>query len=322
MKMNETILFVDDEPNVRNAMQRLFSDSEINVVLAADGPEALSVLCSQPVAVMVADHRMPGMSGTELLERARDLSPETVRVMLTAHADLQTALDAINQGEVFRFVLKPWENEHLQAVVEEGLLRYRLILALRDADESTLLSLAQMIELKDAYTRGHCERVADYALRIAAALNLGEDLQSHIRRGSWLHDCGKVGVPESILNFQGPLNSHDLSVVRNHPRWGAEVARKARLPREVVNIILFHHERWDGEGYPHGLQGEQIPLEARIVAIADVYDALTSDRPYQKAMTPNRAASVMHSLAGSQLDARLTDILLATLERDRQERRA
>ncbi|WP_305043737.1 response regulator, partial [Geoalkalibacter sp.] len=129
--MNETILFVDDEPNVRNAMQRLFSDSEINVVLAADGPEALSVLCSQPVAVMVADHRMPGMSGTELLERARDLSPETVRVMLTAHADLQTALDAINQGEVFRFVLKPWENEHLQAVVEEGLLRYRLILALR-----------------------------------------------------------------------------------------------------------------------------------------------------------------------------------------------
>ncbi|MDO3377418.1 HD-GYP domain-containing protein [Geoalkalibacter halelectricus] len=319
--MAETVLFVDDEPNVRAAMQRLFAESDLNVALAADGREALSLICAQPVAVVVADYRMPGMSGTELLERVRDLSPETVRVMLTGYAELQTALDAINLGEVFRFVLKPWENEHLRAVVEEALARYRLVLALRDADESTLLSLAQMIELKDAYTRGHCERVAAYALRIAAALNFDAQRTAHIRRGSWLHDCGKVGVPESILNFQGPLNSYDFNVVRNHPRWGAEVARKARLEREIVNMILFHHERWDGEGYPHGLQGEQIPLEARIVATADVYDALTSDRPYQKAMTPARAASVMHSLAGTQLDPRLTELLLAELAREEKERR-
>ena len=315
--MRETVLFVDDEPHVRSAMQRLFADSDLRVALAADGREALSVMCAEAVAVLVADHRMPGMSGTELLERARDLSPETVRVMLTTNADLQTAIDAINQGEVFRFVLKPWDNENLQAVVEEALTRYRLVVALRDADEGTLLSLAQMIELKDAYTRGHCQRVADYALRIAGALHLDEALLTHIRHGSWLHDCGKVGVPESILNYQGPLNAQDYNVVRNHPRWGADVARKARLAREVVNIILFHHESWNGEGYPYGLQGEQIPLEARIVAIADVFDALTSDRPYQKAMSHSRAATVLRSMSGTQLDARLTELLLADLSRAR-----
>jgi putative nucleotidyltransferase with HDIG domain len=219
-------------------------------------------------------------------------------------------LQAINSGEVFRFLLKPWENQVLRGIIEEGLARHLLFRSMRDAEEGTLLALAQTIELKDRYTRGHCERVAGYARLLAERLALPEDKQRNIKFGSWLHDCGKIGVPESILNFQGPLSPTETETMRNHPRWGAEVANQAHLPGEVVNIILSHHERFDGTGYPHGIAGDQIPLEARIVAIADVYDAILSERPYSQAKAEPEAACILQGLRGGSLDPELVEIFL------------
>jgi putative nucleotidyltransferase with HDIG domain len=170
-----------------------------------------------------------------------------------------------------------------------------------------MLSLVHALELKDPYTRGHSERVASYALSIAQYLGLAEEVLTAIRYASWLHDCGKIGVSENILNSEGPLDEAEIHIIRNHPMWGADVARKARLSDIIVNTILSHHERYDGKGYPSGLQDGEIPFEARIISVADIYDALTTERPYRKAYTPERALEMLISMKGNVLDPQIVD---------------
>jgi len=174
--------------------------------------------------------------------------------------------------------------------------------SLRRADEYSLYSLAQTIELKDPYTKGHCDRVAKYAVALSEAMGLEEEIKGHIKHGSWLHDCGKIGVPEAILNDTGALTDDQMAIVKKHPCWGAEVARLAHLPEAVTNIILYHHERYDGQGYPTGLKGSEIPIEARIVNVADIYDALTSDRSYRGQMTQEEAMEIMKGNKGTYSD--------------------
>jgi len=312
----ERVLFVDDEENILNSVERLFFGSGIRVLKACSAREALSILSREDVAVLVSDNLMPGMKGIELFSKARDMSPDTVRVLMTAYADLETAVDAINRGEVFRFIVKPWEDDLLVTTVLDGIGRYRLVRSLRKADEATLRSLAQAIELKDPYTRGHCDRVARYALMIAAALDLDERMRLDIEHGSWLHDCGKIGVPESILNYPGSLNEEELEIVRKHPVWGADVARQASLSETIVNIILYHHERFGGGGYPTGMAGTDIPLEARIVSVADTFDAITTDRPYLKAYELKDAVNMLLSLRETALDPQMVDTFTALVGKD------
>jgi len=316
----EAVLFVDDEDNILNSLERLFIDGNFVFLRATSGAAALELIRQRPVAMVVSDHCMPGMNGVELLSRVRAISPETVRVLMTAHADFETAVAAINQGEIFRFLSKPWNDAELKGVVIDGLFRYRLAGSMRSRDDSTLRSLGQMVELKDPYTKGHCDRVADYAQRIAADLPMNVETLKEIRYGSWLHDCGKVGVPEEILNFPGPLNAQQYSLVKNHSQWGAEVALQARLAPAVVNIIRHHHERYDGKGYPWALAGEAIPVEARIVSIADVFDAMTSDRPYQRKLSFGGAMEMLERLRGTSLDPELTGAFLDILRRDEDSR--
>jgi putative nucleotidyltransferase with HDIG domain len=311
--VDNAVLLVDDEENILNALARLFLDRDVRVLRAGNGEEALGIVRREPVAVVVSDNLMPGIRGVELLSQVRNLSPDTVRVLLTGYADLPTAIEAINRGEVFRFHVKPWVDEEIVRTVEEGVRRYQVVRSLRDGDEATLRSIAQTIELKDPYTRGHCDRVAAFALKITAGLDLPEETRRAIRHGSWLHDCGKIGVPEAILNCPGKLSAADFDVIKKHPGWGAEVGRQANLPGEVINIILYHHERFDGRGYPTGAKGTEIPLEARIVAVADVFDAMSTDRPYAKGYERGEAMRVMGVLRGAALDPELVDIFLASL---------
>lgn len=309
----ENVLFVDDERNILHAVERLFMDCGFRVLTADTPLAALKLVDDEEVAVIVSDNLMPGMRGVELLARVRQISPDTVKILMTAYADLSTAVDAINTGEVFRFVVKPWDDSSLLNTVRDAVDRYRLTQSMRKADEATLLSLAQTIELKDRYTRGHCDRVANFALMIAGALDFDDTITREIKYGSWLHDCGKIGVPESILNYPGPLQPEEYEVIKKHPVWGADVARQAMLPERVINIILYHHEKYGGDGYPEGRRGDDIPLEARIVSIADVFDAMTSDRPHRKAYGPAEAEATMTSLKGSVLDPALVDLFLPLL---------
>lgn len=311
----QTVLFVDDELSIRNAIERMYLErDDVHCLFAASGQEGLDLLEKGNVWVVVSDNMMPGMRGIEFLSKVRGMRPDTVRIMMTAHADLTVAIDAINKSEAYRFVTKPWDNKELMDTVDEALMRYQLIKSLGAEDESMYLSLAQTVELKDHYTKGHCDRVAGYAVALAKAAGLRDEMLNDIKHGSWLHDCGKIGVPEVVLNFPGQLSDDDYEKVMQHPRWGSEVARQARMSDTVINIILYHHERFDGKGYPSGLKADKIPIEARIVAIADVFDALYSDRPYRKAYDFDRAIEILQEMTETHFDQCLMGLFLPIAE--------
>jgi putative nucleotidyltransferase with HDIG domain len=307
-----TVMFVDDEPWVLTSIKRLFGDTGYRCIYCSSPLEALETVKKEKVWVVVSDNQMPGMTGIEFLNQMRKVSPDTVRIMMTAYASLGVAISAINRSEAFRFITKPWDNEELVSLVEEAIARYDILTSMRSQDESRYRSLAHAVELKDPYTRGHCDRVADYAERLARAAGVEEQLVTCIRHGCILHDCGKIGVPEEVLNFPGKLSLEEFEIIKQHPDWGTQVAREANLPEPVVNVILYHHERGDGSGYPAGLSGKAIPLESRIAAIADVFDALTSDRPYRKGNKIGDATEILNGLAGL-LDQELLEIFNRTV---------
>lgn len=309
------VLFVDDEVPILNAARKLFSnDPVMRLLVASNGEEALEIIRKEDVWLVVSDHHMPGISGIGLLERIRHISPTTGRILMTAHADLKTAIDAINIGEALRFIIKPWDNNELKSIVHEGLERTEVVRQLAHCEESAINSIAQAIELKDPYTRGHCDRVAEYAATLAMRIGLPEERIVYVKHGGWLHDCGKIGVPESVLNFPGKLDEPGLKIIHRHPLWGAEIARQAGLPTEVVNMILYHHEKYDGSGYPYGLKGEEITLEARIVTIADVFDCLKTRRPYRAACTRDQVREIMREMSKTFFDPHLMGLFQATAE--------
>lgn len=311
--MTETVLLVDDNRLILDTLKALLTEGEARILTANNAQEAIALVRQEDVAVVVSDNIMPGMSGLDFLTALSTISPGTIKILMSAFADLPTVLAAINRSEVFRYVLKPWKDDEMRAAVTEGLRRYRLLQSMRKEDEDVLRSLAQTIELKDPSTRGHCDRVAVFALMIAEALKIPKDVQREIKYGSWLHDCGKIGVSEGILNGKGRLSSQEFEKMKMHAFWGADVAAKANLSQVARNIIHYHHERYDGTGYPEGLSGKEIPIEARIVAVADVYDALTNDRPYRKGYPQEEAVRIMEGMEGTTFDPEISGLFFSLL---------
>ncbi|TGU74024.1 response regulator [Geomonas terrae] len=311
--MAAEILFVDDNKLILQASVDLFKQKGIDLLTAGNAEEALELFRHHEIAVVVSDNQMPGMSGLDFLTELRHVSPDTVKVLISSYVDLATALAAINNSEVYRYLLKPWKEQEILDVVQEGLKRYRTVRSMRREDEAVLRSLAQTIELKDPSTKGHCDRVAVYALLIADAMGLSKETQRQIKYGSWLHDCGKIGVSEVILNGSGSLNAAEYATMKMHTDWGADLADKARLSEAARNIIRHHHEKYDGTGYPLGLAGEAIPLEARIVSVADVYDALTMDRSYRKRYPLAKAREMVAAMSGESLDPMIVEVFLTVV---------
>jgi putative nucleotidyltransferase with HDIG domain len=316
---SEIVLFVGDEEYVLRSIDRLFSDSGIRFLKAMNAGGALDIMNREEVAVIVSDNRLPDMRGIDLLSKVNNLSPETLKILITTDADLMTAVNAINKGEISRVIIKPWAGDDLLENVREVILQYHLSQSLKRENKATLLSIAQAIELKDLYTLGHSDRVTIYALMLAHAAGISLEIKKNIKYGGSLHDFGKIHIPMHILNKKGPLTNDEYSVIKHHPGWGANVARHIKLSREIINIILYHHERYDGRGYPMGIKGNDIPIEARIVTMADIYDALTSDRPYRGKHSEEEAVNIMKSMKGSILDPELLDLFLHTCIRSRKE---
>ena len=313
--VTRAVLFVDRDVLSVNAVQHLFADVPLlRLLVAPSGEEALRIVRTEDVWLVVSDNELPGISGVDLLERIRHLSPTTGRILMTGHADLKTAIDAINIGEAFRFITKPWNNDELKSIVLEGLDRTGVVRELARCEFGAVSSIAQAIELKDPYTRGHCDRVAEYAATLAMKIGLLEERIAHIKYGGWLHDCGKIGVPGTVLNFPGKLDETSLKIIHRHPLWGADVARQAGLHTDVINMILYHHEKYDGSGYPYGIKGEEITLEARIVTIADVFDSLRTRRPYRPARTSDQVRMIMQEMTKTFFDPHLMDQFQAIAE--------
>jgi cyclic di-GMP phosphodiesterase len=334
----EKILVVDDEEAIRDVVATLLETEGYRCTLVGDGGEALKEFTADSHDLVLSDIIMPGMDGLKLLKKMHARNPDVPVIMVTAMHDISAAIEAIRIG-AYDYLLKPFDKDQLFLSVRRALEHRRLLLenriyqrnleqlvadrtdqlslALQNLEKSydyTLDALGGALDLKDAETEGHCQRVTAYTITIAKAMNVEPASLRHIARGAFLHDIGKMGVPDSILRKPGPLTSEEQMIIRRHCEIGYQVLDGIPFLHEAAQIVLAHQERYDGTGYPRGLKGEQIPIGARIFAIADSLDAITSDRPYRKAASFACAREEVRRGAGTQFDPKVVAIFLSIPE--------
>jgi putative two-component system response regulator len=304
------ILVVDDDPMIVDVLTRFLSREGYDVITAQNGVQALdSVKRYQPDLILL-DVTMPEMDGFTACRLLKDdertaLIPIT---MLTGLDDREHRTRGIEAG-ADDFLTKPFEHSILRARIRSQLRLKRLTDQLEHT-ENVIFMLAQAVEEKDSYTEGHLRRLRSYGEQLAVACGLGYNDVRAVRYGGILHDIGKIGVSEAILRKPGTLNAEEMAEIRRHPDIGARIVLQMRFAREVGPIVLGHHENWDGSGYPNGLRGPDIPIGARIIAIVDAYDAMTTDRPYRKALDMEEAVQRLHRGRGSQFDPDTLDVFL------------
>ncbi|MBI3895894.1 MAG: response regulator [Acidobacteria bacterium] len=293
-----TILVADDLESYRSLLSDLLKDKGYKVVCASDGEEALKKLHSEAVDLALLDVMMPRRTGFAVCRIVKsDPSKCLIPVVLVTGLDnIEDRIQGIESG-ADDFLSKPINKQELLARVG-SLLKLKHFTDELENAETVLSSLALSIEAKDPYTEGHCGRLSKYSVALAKQLGLPEEQQEALRRGGIVHDIGKVAVPEPILLKPGPLTADERKIMEQHPVVGEHICAPLKSFRLVTPIIRHHHEKSDGSGYPDGLKGEQIPLTARILQTVDIYDALTTDRPYRQALPP--PAGVWANARGSQ----------------------
>ena len=284
------ILIADDTESIRTLFRKLLGADGHEVIDVADGLAALGAVQEHHPDVVLLDITMPQLDGLEVCRRLKSdpATRLTPVVLVTGLSDLQDRIKGIEAG-ADEFLSKPVHPLELRARVG-SLTRMKQLFDALDSAEAAFMTLALTIEARDPTTNGHCERLARHAVALGKALGLGEsDLQA-LHRGGYLHDVGKVGVPDAVLLKQGPLTADEFALMKKHPDIGDSLCAPLQSLRNVRPIIRCHHERLDGSGYPQGLRGEEVPLLAQIVGICDVFDALTSHRPYRPALAASEAA--------------------------------
>ncbi len=288
-----TILVADDsEPN-REILSEFLQRENYAVELAENGEQALTRLRNGHVDLALLDVMMPRVTGFDVCSAIKS-NPETRLIPVVLVTGLTKTQDRVRGIECGAddFLSKPVVREELLARVR-SLLRLKQFTDELENAETVLFSLALSIEAKDPYTGGHCERLSKYSVALAKRLGLKEDLCIALRRAGVIHDIGKLAVPEHILLKPGPLTPEEWAVMKQHPVLGERICSPLKSFRHVLPIIRHHHEKLDGSGYPDGLQGEQIPLTARVLTTVDIYDALTTERPYRKALSPEEAFATL-----------------------------
>src|SRR3954463_12032957 len=323
-------LVVDDEPSVRRSLVRMLRAQGFNCYEAGTGVEALGVLERIGEApLVISDMRMPGLDGVGLLEALRQRYPDTSVIMLTGMTETTTAVDCLHMGAA-DFLLKPISVSELQARVARVLEKRALVLQNRFYQQNLerqvheqaqriqelflqgVQMLARALEAKDAYTRGHSIRVSQYAVGTAQRLGFDGASLDGIRLGGELHDIGKIGTREAVLHKPSSLTPEEFKQITEHPALGERMLSPlAHESPDVLKIVRSHHERLDGRGFPDGLRGEKIPIEARIVAVADSFDAMTTRRPYREARPPELAVGELRRVAGTQLDPQAVEAFVA-----------
>ncbi|GIV17230.1 MAG: two-component system response regulator [Armatimonadota bacterium] len=319
MSPQARILVVDDEPLVVEAIERTLRSYGYAVCSAHSAQEALHILEQQRVNLCLSDLHMPGMGGKTLARWVRQQYPNIPVVIMTGDDSLEVLREAIDSG-ASDFITKPWRSHELPIVVERNLRRHqiwmeeqkRYLCKLNEAYSDMLEALLSALETREREIEGHCERVTTYTMILAEAMGVPHEKHPDIERGALLHDVGKIGIPDAILFKNGPLNAGEWQVMRQHPVIGYRMCMKVRsLQNAARDIVLCHHEQWDGSGYPQGLRGEDIPLGARIFAVADTLDAMTSDRPYRKALSLDEACAELERCAGTQFDPQVVKTFLS-----------
>jgi putative nucleotidyltransferase with HDIG domain len=333
---SERILVVDDEETIREIVSSMLTSANFKCRQAASGMEALALLDSgEQFELMLSDLMMANLDGIGLLEKTKERFPDMPVVMVTAVHDISVALGALRNG-AYDYLLKPFEREQLLATVRRALENRRLKLenrkyqteleqlvdartqqlrkAMGNLERSydiTLEALGDALDLKDAETEGHSKRVTAFTIAIARALGLSSDEIRVIARGAFLHDIGKMAIPDNILRKPDKLTPEEVAVMREHCFHGYQILRKIPFLAEAAEIVYSHQERFDGTGYPRGLKGEEIPLGARMFSIADTLDAITSNRPYRPAQTVEAAREEIERWSGRQFDPEIVRTFIA-----------
>ncbi|HVH09220.1 MAG TPA: HD domain-containing phosphohydrolase [Gemmatimonadales bacterium] len=333
------VLVVDDEEPIRNALKKYLVQQQFEAYTAGSGDEALQQLRRHRIALMLCDIRMPGTSGVDLVPQALEVEPELAILMLTAVNDATSAALCMQRGAM-DYLTKPIELADLGRAVQRALKRREMLLENRQLNQwlkeevttrtaelsrerqklerlsvATLEALVNALEAKDPYMRGHSARVADLSATVAHQMGRPEEEVDLVRVSGRLHDIGKIGTRESVLNKQGALTPDEYEHVKQHVVIGSQILAPLTHLGETIPAVRHHHERFDGTGYPEGLRGEAIPLAARIIGAAEVYDALTTSRAYQEKMTPEQAIERMTDMAGTVLDPVVLEALSTVVAR-------
>ena len=322
------ILVVDDDPTIRDLLLEGLSESGYLVTTANDGADGLARLRHNGFELVVSDIDMPRIDGVQLLQEARKLRPDIEIIMLTGVVDVETAIQSMRLGAC-DYLTKPFNLTEVRITVERALEKRRLILenreyqrhleekvrerteALSRSYQTTLEALATALDTRDSETLGHSLRVAAYTVAVARRMGVVEPELTDIYRGALLHDVGKIGVPDAILRKPGRLTPEEWNEMRRHPELGYRILEGVDFMERAREIVLSHQEHFDGGGYPRGLAGSAIPLGARIFAVVDTLDAMTSDRPYRKARAYDEARAEIRRYSGTQFDPEVVRAFLA-----------
>ena len=349
-----TVLFVDDETNILSALGRLFQPTGFKLLFAENATQALGVLASEPIDVVVTDMRMPGLTGTQLLFEVAKKYPSTYRILLTGFGDINAAVGALNDGGIYRYLSKPWIDEEIVAAVRDAIklrslerekerlqdIAFKRNEELRDLNinlekkvaerttEATKLNEAlnlklvtavkvfsNLIELRGGILAGHSKRVSDMAVQIAKAMKLPKDKVQDVMLGALLHDIGKIGFQDILLAKPiAKLSMPEVKIHRSHPDNGNSALMALEDFNEVSLVVKHHHELWDGTGFPDNLAGENIPLSARIVAVANDYDSMMAGTLAVTKYKPDQAAKAIQKGKGKRYDPAVVDAFQAVLD--------
>lgn len=306
----EVILLVEDNPNLLSELTELLEKEKYNVIPAMHGKDGLEKMKLDTPDLIISDILMPVMDGYEFFKEVRS-KPEWLSIpfiFLTAHKDTEYVLIGKKMGAE-DFLYKPVLIDELLTTIRSRLSRSQQLLLsqLHLSYEASLIVLANAIEVRDQYTRGHVERVMNYSLMLAEQMGYASTELRDLRFGSILHDVGKIQIRESVLLKKEPLTDDEIDLIRKHPTLGVDLIKGIHYLEAAIPVILNHHERWDGSGYPKGLIGEAIPLSARIVAVADSFDAMTSKRPYRPMMTVDQAHEEILRNSGKLYDPKVVE---------------
>ncbi len=326
MSGTKTILIVEDDIHYGEILHDALTEFGYHTLLAYSATGGIDIIKQEKLDLVISDLNMPGVNGIELAESVSKMFLDIPFVLLTGTNDLNLVKQALKAG-VSDYIVKPINISELPIMIEKNLARKSMTTPSIRSDSAphTLLKalkvLMRALDAKDRYTCGHSQRVAQLATLMGLELKLDAEALYHLQLGAYLHDIGKIGIPDSILKKADSLEEYEHKIARNHPMIGSKIIKEITDISDVISIVRHHHERFDGTGYPDGLKGEAIPLFARIIAIIDAYEALVSHRVYRKGTDKTEALKEIQHNAGKQFDPFLTDVFFRVMNRELHQTR-
>lgn len=324
------IIAVDDEDGIIESLSVFLKRTGYEFVGVTNPMEAIEIVKREHFDLMLLDFMMTPLHGDEVVEEIRKFNKELYILLLTGHKDLAPPLETIKRLDIQGYCEKSDKFDQLLLLIESGIKSIKQMREIKRINEELVESNEKLeqaylemvetlrftVEAKDLYTRGHSDRVAEYSVLIGEKIGLSEEKLKLLRIGGLFHDIGKIGIPDSILLKPDRLTDDEYSEIKNHPSIGAHILGSAVIFKDVIPIVKYHHEKYDGKGYPAGLKGEEIPYMARIAAIADTFDAMTSRRSYRNALDLQIVKEEINNCKGTQFDPQLADVFLEILEND------